>query len=130
MGSRHRRKTYVNLGFESLLELDGLAEGQKAAYWVKVQAHRVRISAGRPSGIKYSLTLHSPDGERVIGFDNAHSINAPGEVSNRVGLRAYDHWHYLNEVAPYQFKSGRQLLNDFYDEIARFLQEVCNEKEH
>jgi len=32
---------------------------------------RVGVTPERPHGIKYSLTLHAPDGTRLIGFDNA-----------------------------------------------------------
>lgn len=33
---------------------------------------QVAASSERPHGIKYSLTLHAPDGTRLLGFDNAH----------------------------------------------------------
>jgi len=35
---------------------------------------RVPSSREKPHGIDYSLTLHGPDGERLVGFDNAHPV--------------------------------------------------------
>jgi hypothetical protein len=100
-------------------------------YWVKILAYRVRQNAGRPYGIKYSLTLHSPEGVRVIGFDNAHSVAVNGGKKKRpIEKVPYDHRHYLDEVVPYEFRSGYQLLNDFFNEVERFLQEVGNEKKY
>ena len=32
------------------------------------------MSSEKPHGLDYSLALHGPDGERVVGFDNAHPI--------------------------------------------------------
>jgi len=35
----------------------------------------LKAAAARgPHGLKYSLTLHGPDGSRLIGFDNAHPV--------------------------------------------------------
>jgi len=60
-------------GLEYLLGLKGNIEFQNdAGYWVKMDVSRVAITAEWPYGIKYSLTLHAPSGERLMGFDNAH----------------------------------------------------------
>jgi hypothetical protein len=33
---------------------------------------RLPVSLEKPHGVDYSLTLHGPEGERLVGFDNAH----------------------------------------------------------
>jgi hypothetical protein len=77
------------------------------------------------------LTSHSPDGERVIGFDNSHSVAATGSRKKRPADEVrFDHRHYLDKVIPYEFVSGYKLLSDYYDDVERFLQEVGNEKEY
>ena len=59
-----------------LLELDGevLVVDPQGGHWVRFRARRVPVSPARPHGIDYSLTLHGPDGERLVGFDNAHPV--------------------------------------------------------
>lgn len=65
-----------------LLDLDGqvFVIDAKGQYRVRFSVGRADRSAGRPHGLKYSLTLHGPGGQGLVGFDNAHS------VGNRVGL--------------------------------------------
>lgn len=66
-------------GLESLLGLNGNIELQNdEGYWVKMDASIVAVTPDRPHGIKYSLTLHEPQGGRLIGFDNAHSVQTRG----------------------------------------------------
>ena len=60
-------------GLSHLLDLDGNIEVQnEEGYWVKMEVSRVDVTAERPHGIRYSLTLHAPTSERLMGFDNAH----------------------------------------------------------
>ena len=59
----------------------------------------------KPHGYKYSL-VYIVKSERVIGYDNAHGTG--------------DHRHFRNSVAPYKFKTLKQLVRDFYDDIERF----------
>lgn len=63
-------------GAETLLDLDGqvLVVDAKRGYWVRFSVNRVASTPERPHGLKYSLTLHGPDGSRLIGFDNAHPV--------------------------------------------------------
>jgi hypothetical protein len=65
-------------GAEVLLDLDGqvLVVDAKGGYWVRFSVNRTASTPERPHGLKYSLTLHGPDGNRLIGFDNAHPIRA------------------------------------------------------
>ncbi len=59
-----------------LLDLDGqvLVVDPEGGHWVRFVVTRVPVSPEKPHGIDYSLTLHGPDGERLVGFDNAHRV--------------------------------------------------------
>lgn len=59
--------TLLDLNNEVIVVGDGL-------YWTKFVVRRVPVSKERPHGLHYSLTLHNRDGERVLGFDNAHAV--------------------------------------------------------
>lgn len=126
MSSREYCKTHADSGLEYLLELDGNIEVQnEAGYWIKMEVCRVSASPDRPHGIKYSLTLHSPEGDRLIGFDNAHAVTS--SRSKHAGKRyPYDHRHRHahDEGVVYEFQSAFQLLRDFYEEVDRVLKEV------
>ena len=77
-----------------------------------------------PYGIAYSLTLHAPNGKRLLGFDNAHPVPHRGGrfVKPRV---AADHWHRTanDEGRAYDFVSVEKLLEDFFTEAERILRE-------
>jgi len=67
-----------------------------------------------PNGIKYSLTLHDPQGERIFGIDNAHrpkKQRGPAAKSKRA--KAADHLHRGGRVYAYEFKDAETLLADF-----------------
>ena len=63
-------------GVDVLLDLDGqvFVVDAKGGYGVRFSVNRVASTPERPHGLQYSLTLHGPDGSRLIGFDNAHSV--------------------------------------------------------
>ncbi|MGC2812195.1 MAG: hypothetical protein WA303_17685, partial [Bradyrhizobium sp.] len=54
-----------------LLDLDGqvLVVDPEGSHRVRFVVTRVPVSPEKPHGIDYSLTLHGPDGERLVGFD-------------------------------------------------------------
>jgi outer membrane receptor for Fe3+-dicitrate len=82
----------------------------------------VPVTAERPHGIRYSLTLHAPDNTRLIGFDNAHGVKPVGSRFKHVGKRfPYDHRHRhaLDEGVLYEFDTAYQLVSDFYAEVDR-----------
>ena len=116
------------IGLEYLLGLDGNVEVQNdAGYWVKMEVSGVDVTAERPHGIRYSLTLHAPDNTRFIGFDNAHSVRPAGSRFKHAGKRfPYDHRHRhaLDEGVLYEFDTAYQLVSDFYAEVDRLLKEV------
>ena len=59
-----------------LLDLDGqvLVVDPEGGHWVRFVVTLVPVSPEKPHGLDYSLTLHGPDGERLVGFDNAHPV--------------------------------------------------------
>ena len=124
MGSQSSPAT----GLEYLLGLDGNIEVQNdAGYWVKMEVASVPVTAERPHGIRYSLTLHAPDNTRLIGFDNAHGVKPVGSRFKHAGKRfPYDHRHRhaLDEGVLYEFDTAYQLVSDFYAEVDCVLKEV------
>ena len=75
----------------------------------------------RPHGLSYSLTLHGPDGSRLVGFDTAHAVResqGPGGKG-----RGRDHKHRMETVRPYRFKDAVTLLEDFWAEVDGVLRE-------
>lgn len=90
---------------------------------------RVRLSNARPFGLKYSLTLHAPGGERLIGFDNAHPVPSKGKEKLRL---AWDHFHRgrFETPVPYEYRGADRLWFDFLNEVRRVLKEVNDEQVH
>lgn len=74
--------------------------------------------------MSYSFTLHAPDGTRLVGFDNAHSVSRTGSRFKRKPS-ANDHWHRTetDPGRPYEFKDAETLIDDFFDEVERVLDE-------
>jgi len=97
-----------------LLSLDGFAHAPSPGYWIKYEVKEVAKSDERPHGIKYSLTLHDPDSERIFGIDNAHrpkKERGPAAKSRRP--KAADHLHRGGKIYVYKFKDAVTLLEDF-----------------
>jgi hypothetical protein len=116
-------------GLDYLIGLDGNIEFQNdEGYWVKMDVSRVAVTTERPHGIKYSLTLHAPDGKRLIGFDNAHGgIKPVGSRFRHVGKTYpfdHKHRHAADAGTLYEFDTAYQLISDFYAEVDRVLKEV------
>jgi len=99
-----------------LLSLHGHEFRYESGYWIKLQAQRVATTTGRPAGIKYSLTLHDPEGRRVYGLDNAHGIRQQ---------KVYDHRHvdHAGRIIPYEYRGATELLEEFYRQVDRILTE-------
>ena len=111
-------------GLEFLLAFDGRIHHLEEGYWIKFEIERVQATKERPHGLSYSFTLHAPDGTRLVGFDNAHSVSVKG---SRFKPRppASDHWHRTetDPGRPYQFKDAETLIDNFFDEVERVLNE-------
>ena len=111
-------------GLDTLLDLDGSIFVQEDKSWIKIEAKRLKApSTERPHGIKYSLTLHSPDGARILGFDNAHAVKVKSRKKYFGQIITYDHQHHSSDesITPYSFSSPEQLLEDFFHEIDEYL---------
>lgn len=110
-------------GLEALLELHGETMFvDDTGHWVKFVVVRTEVTPERPHGLSYSLTLHAPDGARLVGFDNAH----PGgeRRGSGGGQRApHDHRHRLLTIRPYEYRDAAALLEDFWREVDQVLGE-------
>lgn len=104
---------------DTLLDLDGvvLIVDPDGGHWVRFVVTRVPASSAKPHGLDYSLTLHGPDGERLVGFDNAH----PVKHQQRGGVQ--DHRHRLRTVKPYDYVDAATLLADFWAVVDTVLKE-------
>lgn len=109
---------------EFLLGFDGRIHYLAQGYWLKFEIKRADPTPQRPHGLRYSFTLHDPNGDRLLGFDNAHGI-APRGARYRQSNVAHDHWHRTADDAgrPYPFTTAEQLLVDFEAEVGRVLAE-------
>ena len=104
---------------DRLLDLDGevLVISEDGQYWVKFEVWQVLPTAGKPHGVAYSLTLHGPGNERLIGFDNAHPV-PPTKWGE-----AQDHHHTGQKVKPYEYTDAAALLQAFWMEVDAVLDE-------
>ena len=102
-----------------LLELDGqvLVVDPAGRHWVRFVVTRVPATREKPHGLDYSLTLHGPSGERLVGFDNAHA------AAGRRIAAPYDHRHRLRTVRPYDYRDAATLLADFWATVDGVLRE-------
>lgn len=105
---------------EFLLAFDGRVHWLEEGYWLKFAIRRVAPSEQRPHGLRYSLTLHAPDGNRLLGFDNAHRVR-----TSQGRTISADHWHRTehDDGRPYDFRDADTLLADFFREVRRVLAE-------
>jgi hypothetical protein len=89
------------------------------------------VSPGKPHGIDYSLALHGPDGERLVGFDNAHPVarRKPGEPQDHRHLPARSRSFAsakagrLRTIRPYEYRDAATLLADFWTTADAMLRE-------
>jgi len=72
---------------------------------IELKMWQVKPSPDKPHGYKYSL-VYIVKGKRVIGYDNAEDKE--------------DHRHYGDNIEAYQFRSLRNLVEDFYIDIGRY----------
>ena len=109
---------------DALLELDGqvLVIDPEAKHWVQFAIRRVPASEAKPHGLDYSLTLHGPDGERLMGFDNAHPVRSRSGPGGKP-RSTFDHKHRLKTVRPYEYKDAATLLADFWSAVDAVLRE-------
>jgi hypothetical protein len=106
-------------GLDALLDLDGqvLVVDPDGQYWVRFVVTRVPVAPEKPHGLDYSLTLHGPDGVRLVGFDNAHPVAPRGRGEPQ------DHQHTPRSIEPYHYISAVDLLSDFWALVDAVLRE-------
>src|SRR5271154_3637566 len=94
-------------GLDALLALDGvvLVVDPNGAHWVKMVVKQVAPSPERPHGISYSLTLHTANGESLVGYDNAHAIST-GTGPGRRRNPTHDHHPRHSRTRPYAFSDA------------------------
>jgi hypothetical protein len=106
---------------DTLFDMVGIGE-LGGGYWYKIEAERVERTQQRPHGIKYSLTLHAPSGERLLGIDNAHGITEGGGPGKKRPVE-WDHEHRNNSIRIYEYVGPADLLADFFAMVDRLLDE-------
>src|ERR1035438_7636324 len=101
-----------------LLELDGqvLVIDPETPHWVGFTVRREVASEAKPHGLDYSLTLHGRNGERLVGFHNAHPLKRGWRPGGKTNPES-DHKHRLKTVSPYQYKDAATLLADFWSMV-------------
>jgi hypothetical protein len=105
-----------------MLDLDGqvLVIDPETRHWVRFVVQHVPVSEAKPHGLSYSLTLHGPHGERLVGFDNAHPVKGGSGSGPKA---AFDHKHRLKTVRPYDYQDAATLLADFWTLVDAVLRE-------
>lgn len=108
---------------EFLLAFDGRRHFFEDGSFVKLEIKQGPPTKKRPHGLKYSFSLHDPEGQRLLGYDNAHPVKAPS--GRKARTVAADHWHRVpgDKGVPYKFESAEKLLDDFFDEVEKVLAE-------
>ncbi|MBI3249573.1 MAG: hypothetical protein HYZ50_23980 [Deltaproteobacteria bacterium] len=113
-----------DLSLDALLDLDGqvLVIDPTTHHWVRIVARRVPASEAKPHGLDYSLTLHGPNGERLVGFDNAHPVKETAGPGARRPI-THDHKHRFRTIRAYAYKDAATLLEDFWNVVDAVLRE-------
>ena len=106
---------------DTLLDLHGQTLFvDEIGHWVKFLVLRTEVVTSRPHGLSYSLTLHAPDGTRLVGFDNAHPVRERRGPGTRKRSES-DHRHRLRSIRPYDYMDSATLLADFWNEVDKVL---------
>jgi hypothetical protein len=104
---------------DALVDLDGitLVVDPAGGHWVRFVVTQVPPSPEKPHGLDYSLTLHGRNGERLVGFDNAHPVGRQERGDRQ------DHRHRIRTVKPYEYTDATTLLADVWTEVDAVLKE-------
>ena len=107
-----------------LLNLDGqiLFVDHKGKHWVKFEVREVPVTQERPHGLYYSFTLHGENNERLVGFDNAHSVRQSAGPGGKAPV-SLDHKHGFRTIRPYDYRDAAALLADFWSEVDSVLED-------
>lgn len=110
---------------EFLLVLDGSEFEMAPGIVVEFTVRRASKKPERPHGIRYAIVLRPKSGGTPwVRFDNAHALDEKGR-GFRHRRTAHDHWHRSarDPGRPYAFTTATQLLDDFWQEVKRTLDE-------
>ena len=103
---------------DTLLDLDAQVRViDEAGYWVNFVVHQVPVTVCTPHGLDHTLTLQGPDGQRLVGFDNAHPVAGQRKGAAKV------HRHRLRTVRPYDNHDAGTLVAAFWNEVESMLRE-------
>ena len=110
-------------GLDTLLDLHGQTLFvDEVGHWVKFVVVRTEATAEWPHGLSYSLTLHAPDGARLVGFDNAHALRE-GRGPGRRRSGEDDHRHRLQTIRSCEHMGAVAVLEDYWKEVTEVLRE-------
>src|SRR5713226_6102905 len=88
--------------------------------------HRQAYRADSPTSSRNQLCARIPSSlwRAVRTFDNAHGIKRPGGRFVKTS-QTFDHWHrgQGDPGRPYSFTTAAQLLEDFWREVKRVMDE-------
>ena len=115
----------IEAGLALLLALGGFDFEMAPGVVVEFTVRLTDITLERPHGISYAFVLRSRDGGRPwLKFDNAHRVDRDGRGYRRKRA-AYDHWHRTekDKGRPYDFTTADRLLDDFWKQVKRVLDE-------
>lgn len=109
---------------DTLLELDGQTFflDDEGKHWVKFEVKTVVPTKHRPHGLRYSLTLHDEHGQRLVGYDNAHGVDA-GRGPGKKRKKEHDYKHRLRTIKPYDYTDAGSLIADFWSDVDAMLKE-------
>lgn len=110
---------------ELLLALDGAVFEMAPGVIVEFAARRAVVTPERPHGISYAFVLRVKSGGAPwVRFDNAHAVDMKNRGYRRKRA-AYDHWHRTpkDKGHAYDFTTAARLLDDFWREVKRTLDE-------
>lgn len=109
----------MNWELETLLVMDGEVHEVGGGLWWKIEARKVSPTPERPHGIKYSLTLHDGNNQRLFGIDNAHGLEKQSRSTGKKRRIEFDHQHEGQTVIAYEYRSAPDLLLDFFEAVDR-----------
>ena len=109
---------------EVLLSFDGVSHELLPVNAVEFVVERTAKTAERPHGVSYALVFRPIEGEPYVRFDNAHAAERPGGRFVKASP-AHDHWHRdeNDPGRPYTFTTAAKLLDDFWTEVKRIMNE-------
>lgn len=98
----------------------------ECGYWFEIVAYQVEVNQSRPHGIRYPLTFHDHQNQRIFRMDNAHAIAATKQGMCRGRIQKWDHLHQSisDKVTPYEFVNAAQLIKDFFSAIEKIIAEI------